>query len=727
MTDQSTDSLTMYDDFDAMLARAADMTAGDAETGEKGEVITKALARDIDLPRGAGKAVLITLDNGLDHTRPNTFGPGSLRELSKAIDAAQSRDDIVAIAVTGKPFITAAGADLSQIAKISEHDQARLVAEVGHGTFYKLSESKVPTFAFINGLALGGGFEVCLSCHYRTISASAPAVAFPEVFLGILPGWGGTYMTPNLVGPQKAVEIIIGNAMNNNRMMNAPQVLEAGLADAMFEGADYLARSIDWMAGVVKGEITVDRPEIPRDEQTWVAALEAGKKIADGKVFGAAPAPYRALDCIAAARTMDRAEAYRNEDQGLADLVMTEEHRASLYAFDLVNRRAKRPAGAPDKSLARKVTKVGVVGAGLMASQLALLFIRRLGVPVVMSDLDQERADRGKSYVDGEIDKLLAKKRISPDKANGLKALVSVTTDQADFGDCDFVIEAVFEEMGVKQKVFAGVEEHVREDCILATNTSSLSVTEMASQLKHPERVVGFHFFNPVAAMPLLEIISGEKTDDETLATAFVVAKGLKKNAVGVKDAPAFVVNRVLTRLMGEVMACVDEGTPLELADQALAPIGLPMTPFTLLQLVGPAVALHVAETLNGAFGGERFPVSKSLQAIVEAKLPGVYDRDEKGRPFIPEQVRGLLVQGDSPSTAEQVLERAEKALAEEIGLMLAEGVVAAPMDIDLCMILGAGWPFHAGGITPYLDRRGTSEKVNGQRFLPKGVASLPA
>ncbi|OYO22208.1 3-hydroxyacyl-CoA dehydrogenase [Enemella dayhoffiae] len=709
----------MYDDFDQILDRSAAAT-------EDSEVITHSLARDIDLPRGAGKAVLITLDNGLDHKRPSTLGPGTLRELSHVLDRVQARDDIVAIAITGKPFITAAGADLSLISGITEHEQAVDVARIGHGTFHKLANSKIPTFAFINGLALGGGLEIVLSCQYRTVCDSAAGIAFPEVFLGILPGWGGTWMAPNLVGVDTAVKLVIENSMNQNKMLGGKQAFELGLADAVFEGADYLARSIDWMAGVVNGDIAVERPEIDRSEDTWAAAIKKGKKFADAKVSGAAPAPYRALDCLAAARTATREEAYLLEDQGLADLVMTDEHRASLYAFDLVNKRAKRPAGAPDKELARKVTKVGVVGAGLMASQLALLFGRRLGVPVVMSDLDQSRVDKGLGYVTAEVDKLLAKQRISPDRANGLKALFSGTTDQADFADCDLVIEAVFEELGVKRQVFGALEQHVRPDCVLMTNTSSLSVSEMASTLQHPERVVGFHFFNPVAVLPLLEIIRGEQTDDETLATAFAVAKGLRKNAVLVKDSPAFVVNRVLTRLMGEIMACVDEGTPIEVAERATAPMGLPMSTFALLQLVGPAVALHVGSTLHQAFG-DRFGESKCLSALVEAKLPGIYTTDESGRPQLNPEALAVLTQGDNPSTAEQVLERAERALAEEIGLMLDEGVVAAPMDIDLCLILGAGWPFHNGGITPYLDRRGASESVRGKRFLPPGVASLPA
>lgn len=709
----------LYENLDALLDEGAAMTAG--------EVITRAIPRDIELPHGAGKAVLISLDNGLDHKRPNTFGPGSLRALSQTLDQVQARDDIVAISITGKPFITAAGADLGQIAKIATRDQARLVARLGHGTFHKLATSKIPTFAFVNGLALGGGLEVVLNCQYRTVCTTAAGLGFPEVFLGILPGWGGTWITPNLIGIQNAVKVIIENPMNQNKVLSGAEAYQLGLADAMFDGADYLARSIDWMARVVAGEITVERPEIDRSEETWSAAILAGRKFADAKVAGSAPAPYRALECLTTARTATREEAYLAEDEGLADLVMTDEHRASLYAFDLVNKRAKKPAGAPDPALAGKVTKVGVVGAGLMASQLALLFARRLGCPVVMSDLDQARVDRGVGYVTTEIDKLLEKQRISADRANGLKALVSGTTDQADFADCDFVIEAVFEELGVKQQVFAGLEQHVRPDCILATNTSSLSVSAMAAGLQHPERMVGFHFFNPVAVLPLLEIVRGEQTGDPALATAFAVARQLKKNAVLVVDSPAFVVNRILTRLMGAVLACVDEGTPLEVADTALRPIGLPMTPLALLQLVGPGVALHVAETLNGAFGDERFPVSESLRALVAAKRPGFYELDERGRPFVPEAARALLVQGTVASTPEQVLARAEDALADEIGRMLAEGVVQAPMDIDLCLILGAGWPFHTGGITPYLDRRGASERVVGQRFLPPGVASLPA
>jgi len=247
----------------------------------------------------------------------------------------------------------------------------------------------------------------------------------------------------------------------------------------------------------------------------------------------------------------------------------------------------------------------------------------------------------------------------------------------------------------------------------------------MAARLRHPERVVGLHFFNPVAVLPLLEVVRGERTDDASLATAFALAKRLGKTAVLVKDAPAFVVNRLLARFLGEVVNCIDEGTPFEVADAAMAPVGLPMSPLMLLQLVGPAIAQHVTETLHAAFP-RRFPVSENLGRVVAAGKTGFYVTD-RGRPRIDPEVEALFTVGGRASTAERVRERALGSLAEEARLMLDEGVVAQTQDLDLCMITGAGWPSFMGGLTPYLDRSGLSEQITGRRFLAPGVASVPA
>ncbi|MFF4215688.1 3-hydroxyacyl-CoA dehydrogenase NAD-binding domain-containing protein [Streptomyces nondiastaticus] len=709
------------------MSTTAELLKGAAELFPD-EVVTQAHVRHFDLPFGAGRFALITLDNGLDHTKPTTFGPQSLANLAAAIDQVEkeaAEGSITGIGLTGKPFIFAVGADLKGVELLKKHEDALAIGKGGHDVFKRLASLAVPTFAYYNGAAMGGGVEVGLHCTYRTVSRAIPAFSLPEVFLGLVPGWGGCTLLPNLIGADRAVSVIIENSLNQNRQLKGVQVFELGIADALFDGADFLEQSLIWTARVLKGDVQVDRAEIDRGE-AWDQAVERGRFIADSKVHGAAPAAYRALDIIAAAKNGDLRQGFDAEDQALADLIMGDELRSGIYSFNLVQKRAKRPAGAPDRSLARPVTKVGVVGAGLMASQLALLFARRLEVQVVLTDIDQERIDKGVGYVHGEIDKLLAKGRIGNDKANRLKAAVTGSLDKAAaFGDADFVIEAVFEEMGVKQQVFAEVEAVVPAHTILATNTSSLSVTEMASKLKHPERVVGFHFFNPVAILPLLEIVRGEKTDDASLATAFAVAKKLKKSAVLVKDAPAFVVNRILTRFMGEIQNVIDEGTPVAVAEKAVEPLGLPMSPLVLLELVGPAIGLHVSETLAGAFP-DRFKVSPNLAAVVKAGKRGFYVYDS-GKPELDPEVAALLVQGDSVLTEEQVRARVLEAVAQEIGIMLDEGVVAEAQDIDLCLITGAGWPFHLGGITPYLDRVGIAEKVNGKRFLPRGVASVPA
>jgi 3-hydroxyacyl-CoA dehydrogenase/enoyl-CoA hydratase/carnithine racemase len=697
------------------------------------EVVTRALVRDVELPGGAGTMALITLDNGHDHTRPNTFGPAGLVALRDALDAVAARvarGEVAAVGVTGKPFIFAVGADLTGAALIETRDDALAIGRLGHQVFRRLGELGVPSFAFVNGAALGGGLELALHCTYRTISSGVTAVAFPECFLGLLPGWGGTYLLPRLIGPAAALKVIVENPLSQNRMLRGEQAFALGIADALFEPADFLAESLRWASRVLTGNVAPGGrppqtpplmrglPAPPYPPGDWDAAAAAARFFADGKLHGAAPAPYRAIDLVAAASDRSRDEGFAAEDEALADLLLSDELKAGLYAFDLTQKRARHAAGAPDKALARPVTKVGVVGAGLMAAQIALLFARRLEVPVVLTDLDQARLDAGVGHVHGEIARLAQRGRVSADTAARLAALVTGSLTKDAFADADFVIEAVFEQLSVKQRVFAEVEAVVRPDCVLATNTSSLSVTAMASGLAHPSRVVGFHFFNPVAMMPLVEVVRGTATDDAAAATALAVGRALKKNCVLVKDAPAFVVNRLLTRFLGEIIGSVDEGTPFEVAEHAPDPLGLPMSPFFLLQLVGPAVALHVGETLAAAYP-DRFKVSPKLRALVEAGATSIYRPDFT----VDETVAALLAGGDPahsrPSTAAEVRERALEALAEEIRVMLDEGVVAAVEDIDLCMILGAGWPFHLGGITPYLDRSGIAEKVTGARFRP--------
>lgn len=701
------------------------------------EIVTHSFVRDVSLRtsdgRDAGTMALITLDNGLDHRRPTTLGPASMIELGRTLEALQRRaeaGEISAVGITGKPYFLAAGADLSMATSLTQPDDGRALATLGHAVYSTLGELDVPSFVFYNGAALGGGLEIGLSATYRTVSSGAGALGLPEAFLGLVPGWGGVYRLPRLIGPEATATVMIDNALNNNRTLSGPAAYALGVADALFEPADFLEQSLQWSADVLSGIITVERPNSVSDPLTeaesaaWDAAVQRSRATVAARTSNVAPGPLKVVDLLEFGKNATAQESAQAEIEALSELILSDQFHATVYAFlDLVQKRAKRPAGAPDAKLARPITKVGVVGAGLMASQLALVFARSLKVPVVLTDVSQERVDQGVARVHAEVDKLLAKKKISPDAANRTKALVTGSISKSVYADADFVIEAVFEEIGVKKAVFAELEDIVSDECILATNTSSLSVTDMAADLRHPERVVGFHFFNPVAVMPLIEIVRAPETEETVLATAFAVAKGLRKTAVLVKDATGFVVNRLLLRLMSEVARAFDEGTPAEVADNALRPMGLPMTPFTLLSMVGIPVAVHVSESLHNSFG-ERFWVSENQKRLIEAGKKSLWEKDASGTMTVPEETLALLSFGNNPVSAELLAERVADALALEVHMMLDEGVVQGPEDIDLCMILGAGWPMFNGGLTPYLDRIGASDRVNGKRFLAPGIAS---
>jgi 3-hydroxyacyl-CoA dehydrogenase/enoyl-CoA hydratase/carnithine racemase len=659
----------------------------------------------------AGKLAIVTMDNGADYKKPNTFGAGALASLDSAMDNLDK--DIKGLLLTGKTFIFSVGANLMEVPDIKTHEEAVEVGRSGHAAFKRIMDLGVPTLAAVNGAAMGGGVEISLYCDYRTISTGVTAYALPECFLGLVPGWGGTQLVPRLIGPDKALTLIVRNPLQNNRMINGKKAFEMGLADRLLEPVEFFDESIDLLADIVAGDAKIER-EKP-DFSNLDGLIESTREFVVGRVHSGPIAPYRALELIKGSAEWSLDDGFEQESQALGDLIMSNQLHASVYSFDLAQRRAKQQVGIPDAP-ALPVNKIGIIGAGLMASQLAVLFLRRLEVPVVMKDIKQEFLDKAKGYIDSQFDGMVAKGRMEEPKANFLKGLVTYTLDYKDFEGCDFVIEAVFEEMDIKKKVFGDVEEHVSETAILATNTSSLSITEMAKDLKHPERVIGFHFFNPVAVMPLLEIISGKKTNDTTASTAGAVAKKIKKTIVVLKDAPAFLVNRLLTRVNVTVMDILEGPNTFQEVDDALVDLGLPMAPMDLLSLVGPAVALHTTETLAAAFP-DRYHVSENFTKLVEAKKPGVYFPMTKE---VDPDVAALWKKDESKKklSADEIRQQVLMALADEAHRMLEEGIVAEPQDIDTGLMMGAGYPFFMGGATRYLDQKGISKKAFGKRFM---------
>jgi len=616
----------------------------------------------------AGSVALVTIDNGEDYRKPTTLGRSAFASAVQVLDELENGDWTAAV-FTGKPFVFCVGADIDEFTKLGSAADALEGTRAGHGLFGRIRMLPFPTVAAINGAALGGGLELALHCTARTLATNVRRIGFPEVALSIIPAWGGTQLLPQLIGPEAAAKVIVLNPLRQNKLLTAPEALELGIADRLIEPVEFVDESLRFARELAE----IERPAPDWSELETV--IRKTRARVDDAVHGATRAPYVALDLIAGAKDWPLEEGYIAEENAMAELLVSPQAQASAYAFTVVERRSKRPPELPDAK-PRRIQKVGIVGAGLMATQLATLFLRRLEVPVVLRDIDQARIDEALQTIREEVG---AKKPF-------LATIVDGGTGWEQFAGCDLVLEAVFEELDVKREVVAAVRK-VAPDAILATNTSSLSVEEMGAD-------IGLHFFNPVAMMPLVEIVRTPQTTDEQLATAWDAVKKLKKRGVIVGDAPGFVVNRVLTRATSVLFDALENGNTVEETDEAMLSLGMPMAPSVVLQMVGPRVASHVLGTMHEAYP-ERFPLSPTLAAFAEGH-------------------ETIVLTGDAKRSIEQLREEILEALADEIRHLLDEGVVAAAADVDACLILGAGYPFFLGGITKHLDQTGISERVTG-------------
>ncbi|HEY2373673.1 MAG TPA: 3-hydroxyacyl-CoA dehydrogenase NAD-binding domain-containing protein [Gaiellaceae bacterium] len=634
-----------------------------------------------------GSIALVTIDNGEDYRKPTTLGRSAFESAVRVLDELEQGDWTAAV-FTGKPFVFCVGADIDEFTKVGSVDSALEGTRAGHGLFGRIRALPYPTVAAINGAALGGGLELALHCTARTLASNVRHIGFPEVALSIIPAWGGTQLLPKLVGPEAAARVIVLNPLRQNKLLTAPEAFELGIADCLLSPVEFVDDSLQFAVDLVN-KPGQTRQTGQSDRPDWTdldAIVRKTRSRIDDAVHGATRAPYVALDLIAGAKDWSLQEGYLAEEEAMAELLVSPQAQAAAYAFTVVERRSKKPPELPDAK-PRKVQKIGIVGAGLMATQLATLFLRRLEVPVVLRDIDEARIDEALATIREEVET----------RKPFLATIVDAGTGWEQFAGCDLVLEAVFEELDVKRAVFAEVRK-VAPDAILATNTSSLSVTDMGAD-------IGLHFFNPVPVLPLVEIVRTPHTTDEQLATAWDVVKKLKKRGVLVADAPAFVVNRILTRMTTVLMDALEHGNTVEETDEAALSLGLPMAPSVLLQMVGPRVANHVLETLHEAYP-DRFPLSPTLANFAEGG-------DE------------IVIAGDARRTVDEIREDALEAIADEVRHLLDEGVVGAAADVDACLILGAGYPFFLGGITKHLDQAGISERVTGSTLAEYG--KIPA
>jgi len=689
------------------------------------------------LPGRVQPVALVTLSPAPGSRQPATFDAAALAALRRIVSNLADRarlGEIAAVAITGTGRVFCAGADLEDVGSPVSAREAAALAQGGHDALDPLLTLDVPVVALVNGAAVGGGLELALHATYRVAARHGARFSLPEVGLGLVPGWGGTYLLPRVVGPREAVRIMLADPLAGRRPLTADEAHRIGLVDVLVPDDGGSGREPDGpgdafvrQALVRVGDLIHDRPAsgrvrrvIPLSTAVWTQAVDEATALVDAQVHGSRPAPGALVELLRSSQEATLARQAQAEVAVLTTLLRSPELDASRHAFRLTRRAsaATRRAAAGEPA---RVTRVGVAGAGLMASQLAVTFARALQVPVVMRDLDAARTTAGLDAVARRLSGEVKRGALDEPGAAAVRELVTATTDLADLAGCDLVIEAVTEVPAVKHAVFAELEGVVSEGCLLATNTSALDVGEMARGLAHPERVLGLHFFNPVARMPLVEVVRAEHTSDVTLDEGRALVAALGKTGVVTGDRPGFVVNRLLVLLLARVLAAVEDGTDVAEADAALDPLGLPMRPFALLQLVGPAVALHVLDTLRERLG-DQFADSPGLRALSESGQPLVLAPPSPGAPAHVDPAIGTVFgtarrRAATPLDGASLLDDVLVHLTAEAGAMLDEGVVPGPDDLDLAMILGAGWPFHLGGITPYLDAQGYSERVLGRRF----------
>lgn len=720
------------------------------------EHVTRVLTEDREHAGLGTVAVLTFAPPAGEERRPATLGPRSIEAVTGAIGTALDRaeaGEIQAIALTGTGKVFLAGADLSMFADPTAVSNVEGMTRAAHELQIRVRTSPVPVLAHLNGVALGGGLEVALLADVRTAAPGVKGLGLPETSLGILPGWGGTTLLQSVVGAETAVRMILEDPARDAQL-SAEQALEDGLVDELAEGLD---EALDQFAALVAAHVDLDESDAdvvdsalaataadaPADAPGAWAGREAPLPAADTPEAEAlldaldaphgsaetrrtwagrleaqgAPAVARALRLLQELPGSTLADALEREATALGELVRSDAAAASMYSAEML--RHGKPGRTPVEG-AREIRRVGVAGAGLMASQIAAQLALGLRVPVVMRDLDTATASKGLAAAREVIARTAARGSIDAAAATALADSLSATTDLQDLAGCDLVLEAVPEVLAIKKSVFAELESVLAEDALLVTNTSSLSVARMAEDLTHRGRVVGLHFFNPVAKMPLVEVIHTEDTDEATLATGLEVVRRMRKFAVRSADAPGFIVNRLLFRVLGAVLASVDAGADPAEVDASLDALGMPMRPFELLDLVGLAVADHVGTVLLEELG-DRFHASPGLRAMAEKKARFTEPSRTAVHPPVSPTVAEVF--GTNPSGAaaapvgDALLETVQDGLAEEIALMLEAGVIERPEQVDLALILGAGFPRHRGGVTPYLDASGASQRAVGRTF----------
>lgn len=653
----------------------------------------------------------------------NTLSQATLQELREAVGLLEKQDDLRGVLFSSAKDAFVVGADITEFTQMFSYSLEELEQAIlgMNEIFNSIEDLPCPTVVAINGVAFGGGFELCLSADYR-VMASTAKVGLPEVKLGINPGWGGTVRLPRLIGIDNANEWICGGADKR-----AEAALKDGAVDAVVPVEQVREAALDLLNKCIAGDFDY---QARRTEKTspvlhnaieLMMAFESAKGVIGAKAGPHYPAPMQAIKTMQKAVGLSRDAAIAIEAKGFAKLA-TNEVTAALVGLFLKDQYVKK-IGKKYEAEAKPVTQAAVLGAGIMGGGVAYQSASK-GTPILMKDINEPALQAGLDEAGRLLQGQLKRKRITPAKMGDVLTRITPTLSYGDFNRVDLVVEAVVENPKIKKLVLAEVEDSLPEDAILTSNTSTISINDLATAVKRPENFCGMHFFNPVHRMPLVEVIRGEKTSETAIARTVAYARSMGKTPIVVNDCPGFLVNRVLFPYFGGFSNLLKDGADFRQCDKVMERFGWPMGPAYLLDVVGIDTAHHADDVMAAGFpdrmsheGESVIDRMVSLERYGQKNDVGFYryelDRKGKQKKLPDDSVDGLLegVVGDSREfTDEEIIERMMIPLCVETARCLEEGIVASPAEADMALIYGIGFPPFRGGVFHYLDQMGLKQ-----------------
>lgn len=660
----------------------------------------------------------------------NKFDQMTVSALTAALDALEAENGIRGLLVTsGKPVFIV-GADITEFTSMfgAGEDEIKPFTGTNNANFNRLQSLPYPSCVAINGFAMGGGLEVCLACDLRVMSTMAK-IGLPETKLGLLPGWGGTVRLPRIIGLDEAVMWI-----TTGKDHTAAAALKAGAVDAIAAPEQLRDVAMTTLQGAIDGKLDYHRRReaksspLPLNDTEATLAFFTMKSMVAQQAGKNYPAPVKVVDVIEKAYTMSLEDALDVEAEGFAELATTDEATALVGVF-LSDQLLGKVAKSWEKKAYKKIERAAVLGAGIMGGGIAYQSSLK-GVPIKMKDIAQDGLDLGL----GEANQLLAKRvsrgRMSPEKMGDILNNIEPTLSYDGFDAIDIVVEAVVENPNVKHAVLAEAEKHIGEDAILASNTSTISITYLAEALQRPQNFCGMHFFNPVHAMPLVEVIRGEKSSDSAIAATVAYANKMGKKAVVVGDCPGFLVNRVLFTYFDGFSKLVRDGADFQAVDKVMARWGWPMGPAYLLDVVGIDTGAHVGQVMAEGFPDRMALDFKSATEVMyenerygQKNGKGFYDYipDKRGKPkkTVSDEAYKLIEPVTAPRgefEAEDIIARMMLPMATELTRCLEEGIVDTPAEADLALIYGIGFPPFRGGVFRWMDTVGLAYLAEASR-----------